>query len=522
MKLERIALLLSPRASSVDMWRDILEMFPDIYVLEYPSSDYDAILTSALRCERYGCRSGSTDDTLGRMEVFDAWLFEEPHSTVFPRFNISNAVWRKDPPLLDAVQFRLLELYRCLNVFNKGINTPIRSLIIDTATLGVWSKATTSEQRQAVHLACRSITEWFHSEHQDVSFSSLTVLEESGLAGKESTHTGLVSWILGEYSPLPLENRLKVLEHLLIHEACKLDGYHINSETELHRIDVLLRVLQANKTHVIAIENKLGSQERLGQLDRYAKYLKRFPSHSKIYLSLLGEEPRQGTGWHSLSYTDLLQALRKNSSGSESMYLEDYITSLHRLQAAKRNVVTDPNTFAGNGTAFSTLTPYQAPEGFVAYVSKLRLRTLLQKAWLQHLCLKVRALVFPLPIAKWEVSETNGEGLLDMVVKILSLEGQEYAVGIQLQNLKFKLFCHPLPYGKEVTLERHDYVRSVLEDLRESLNLDARLTTSRQLGFRSLIPLTGIANTLEFEPWANQFALYVRQMNEALETVSGT
>ncbi|MEM8536191.1 MAG: hypothetical protein AAGF95_35525, partial [Chloroflexota bacterium] len=103
------------------------------------------------RCEPYGCCSGSTDDTLGVMEVYDTWAFESPHINE-SRFLIANAVWRVDPPLIEAITTRMDILADTLKAFNTTASTPIQSLLIHCDVLGFWKNASTVKQEQGIQL----------------------------------------------------------------------------------------------------------------------------------------------------------------------------------------------------------------------------------------------------------------------------------------------------------------------------------------------------------------------------------
>jgi hypothetical protein len=119
--IERIVLLSLPTGG---VWpgavalREAFRGVERVTISEVRRADTDALLTSVYRCEPYGCRAGTTDDTLGKLYVYDTSLFEELGPN-YPRFLISNAVWREEPRLDVAIESRLDLLASTLSVFNR-------------------------------------------------------------------------------------------------------------------------------------------------------------------------------------------------------------------------------------------------------------------------------------------------------------------------------------------------------------------------------------------------------------------
>ena len=118
----------------------------------------DAALVSPSLCDKYGCKAGSSNDTLGRMYVFDP--SEHGVTDKVAKFLISNAVWRSDPPLLEAVERRLSLLESTIVDFNNGHQNQIGSVTIFAAVLGMWRDYNDDEQGKGIRKAAELIRRW--------------------------------------------------------------------------------------------------------------------------------------------------------------------------------------------------------------------------------------------------------------------------------------------------------------------------------------------------------------------------
>ena len=122
---------------------------------------------------------------------------------------------------------------------------------------------------------------------------------------------------------------------------------------------------------------------------------------------------------------------------------------------------------------------------FAYYVKTLRLERLLQRAW----CIQLARMFGPLGPG-WTTSTSTGarsaSALLD-IARVVGAEGQKVRVGLQLQGLVLKAFCHPHPYPRKVTNEQRKLVADQLEVMRTALSLGAKhkISHSRDRGFRT-------------------------------------
>jgi hypothetical protein len=142
------------------LWLSLFSRCKHVTITEERHADADAALVSVSRCEKFGCRSGSSDETLGVMAIYDSWKFEESNP-FFPRFQVSNAVWRNDPPLEIAVARRLDILAATLTEFNQDAEEPLRSINIDCATLGFWAEYSDEVQKKPLGVVKAKIEEHF-------------------------------------------------------------------------------------------------------------------------------------------------------------------------------------------------------------------------------------------------------------------------------------------------------------------------------------------------------------------------
>jgi hypothetical protein len=120
----------------------------------------DAALVSASACDRYGNKAGSSEATLGHMYLFDTTQFGYKEPPNAPRFLISNAVWRKDPPLLDAVEKRLTLLRSIVDEHNAAHQSRIHSVTIHAAVLGGWNEYPEKMQMDGINLGARLLRQW--------------------------------------------------------------------------------------------------------------------------------------------------------------------------------------------------------------------------------------------------------------------------------------------------------------------------------------------------------------------------
>jgi hypothetical protein len=142
-------------------WNEILRSMQLISIINSPKNVHAmARLTSVMRCESYGCPTGLRPDTWGQMYIYDDWSFGISNYS-YPRYYISNAIWQKEPSLLDALQWRIDILFSTITTFNFSAHDPIETLIIDKAVLGEWTNYPFEERYGAIVLLRDILSERF-------------------------------------------------------------------------------------------------------------------------------------------------------------------------------------------------------------------------------------------------------------------------------------------------------------------------------------------------------------------------
>jgi hypothetical protein len=181
-------------------------------------------------------------------------------------------------------------------------------------------------------------------------YRHLTPLEYLSLADRERIHTETLRWLLGEDSPINASARLGILEKLARRRFP--DGIIAEASTEDRHIDLLVCLDFADGRHHVAIENKLKSAEHTLQLARYDSYLDTLGDCTKLFLTLVGENPQSSSSWLPVPYALLHEAVLSVTPHTHSDYVADYERLLRRLVGAIERVVDLPDAYAGNGVVF--------------------------------------------------------------------------------------------------------------------------------------------------------------------------
>jgi hypothetical protein len=81
------------------------------------------------------------------------------------------------------------------------------------------------------------------------------------------------------------------------------------ASTENEHIDLLVRLDCAGGSHHVAVENKLKSAEHTLQLARYDTYVDGLGDCTKLFLTLVGEQPQSSSSWLAVPYALLHEAV---------------------------------------------------------------------------------------------------------------------------------------------------------------------------------------------------------------------
>lgn len=348
-----------------------------------------------------------------------------------------------------------------------------------------------------------------------VDFGQQTFLDHVSLAARETVYSAAFAWVLGEHSPLPLEQRLRVVAAL---SGCETAGASsLVATTEWKKVDIRLTMEWEGERLDVLIENKLKSTEGDGQLSRYDKLSAQLPRKvKKLFLTLTGEAPGAPSDWVPVSYTTLLEALSAQP-GSWEPPIADLCAALARLirvsNAARSNERDVVAAAFGDQPALKSNQINQ-------YVARMRLKTLVQRIWMAGVAKRID--VPP----KWRcgIGETHGQALLNVEVALSGNAG--CAIGLQLQGRNLKAFCAPSPYPRRASEQQHQQVESILGRMHGALKLPAAtgLTHARRRGFRSYC-VAELPEGRDHEAWAAVVRGPLKELWEAfpsVEPVTGT
>lgn len=355
-------------------------------------------------------------------------------------------------------------------------------------------------------------------EPLDADYGRLSPLEYLALADRERIHTETLRWLFSEDSPLPSTNRLTVLERLA---GRTFPGRLVTgASTEQEYVDLVVDLEHDGRHEYVALENKLKSAEHSEQLRRYDTVLDRRGDSTKLFLTLLGEDPRSSADWRPISYTDLYDAVALARPERHTEYVTDYEQLLRRLLGAVQRVLTTSDAYAGNGAVFDERIAQEPPTDFLLfarYIRKMRLRTLLQQAWMRGLGLSIIS-VGSVAFSHWQVSESRGAASLQFdFTQVRDEADRAYSVGVQLQHGSFKVFCAPYPYAKGAGQQQSVAAERTLLRMQQALGLPGRkLTTARTHGFRSF-KASELAphGTLAIAAWHAALEPVLRRVGEA-------
>lgn len=325
-------------------------------------------------------------------------------------------------------------------------------------------------------------------------FTRLSALELMSLGDRERVHTALLSWLLGQDSPLPPMSRGRVAAALAGVEPTVVTS--TMSSTEVKNLDVLVE-LEGPTSWSLAVEGKLKAREHSDQLARYSAQLSgRTRQPSKVLLSLAGDAPGV-PGWRAVSYEQLASALRaENANGlGADPYARDYLSMVERLAAAVRVVESE----AGARVVFdeSEDEPNRAP-GFCNFVTRLRLSKVLQQTWMMRLQALVLTLA-PLPdLWNTEIDETNGAALVNFQRPL-----DDCCVGLQVQHRSLKMFSYPL--SEAPSPARIAASAAVLAEMARRFGTAKAPSKTRTRGFSS-ITVAGAPPGRDLTNWASVVA----------------
>lgn len=140
----------------ISIWESMFHDLDYVEVVSDIPKECDALVVSPGRCDVFGCPAGTTEETSGVMYVYDQKELPEKYQH-HPRFLISNAVWKTDPKLIQAVQKRIQALVKALTEYNTRASLLIQQPAIKTETLGFWREYSDDIQQKAMYTLKREL-----------------------------------------------------------------------------------------------------------------------------------------------------------------------------------------------------------------------------------------------------------------------------------------------------------------------------------------------------------------------------
>ncbi|MEP7119880.1 MAG: PD-(D/E)XK nuclease family protein [Byssovorax sp.] len=343
-------------------------------------------------------------------------------------------------------------------------------------------------------------------------FEALSGLEYMAMADRENVQTGLLAWLLGAHSPLPVSSRVAILTRLSGRELPPVTATMAKTEDQNIDLVIACKLEDGSLTHV-ALENKLKSTESAHQLNKYDAHLASRCVHAKIFLTLIGENPRGGAGWHAASYADLAGAL--DATVAEGIdcdpYVRDARAMLHRLVEAVSLVISNPR--------FASLVFSRGPNvvtseeaSFRRYVETLRLRRLLQRAWCGELGRSLGGLAHG-----WSTKTGTGARSAASylhVSRVVGTGSDSCRVGLAVESLVLKAFCYPEPYPKKESADQAAAVKGRLHQIRAALDLGPKIkaSSSKGHGFRSYKVLHKKSDAPDIQTWSTYVCQRYQQL----------
>jgi hypothetical protein len=340
-----------------------------------------------------------------------------------------------------------------------------------------------------------------------MDFSGLTALEHMSLSDRERVHTALLSWLLGQDSPVAPAVRGRIAAALASRRPGETTS--TTAATEVKNLDVLVDLDGPDGAWALAVEAKLKSKEHSNQLARYDEALTARPRPTaRIFLTLAGDPPST-PGWLAVSYERLASVLRSEvPADCASPYARDYLAMVERLAAAAKIVETDePASVVFDERQVDP----SEHRGFVAFVARLRLRKILQQLWMTRLCART---LTDVPLHdEWhaEVDETHGAALLNFQNSHLH---PGYCVGLQVQYRVLKMFCYPV--ADRPSQEAIVAAAQILTGMAATAAVTTPRTRPRNQGFTSVVLGTGPEGR-DVAQWARAVATCLKTTMDAAD-----
>lgn len=267
--------------------------------------------------------------------------------------------------------------------------------------------------------------------------------ESIGMADMEKIHSQTIAWFFSsDCDAMSAIRKERILSSII-------SGIEIspikNVYTEYKSIDIVIET----DGQVIAIENKIKSNQHSNQLERYQTVLcKDFEEKDKVYLFLtLVPEVPKSCEWKNISYQSLSEEMEEQyrrdgeKKTTDGVIFFEYLSTIQSLAKVVAEFELDhmkfENVFTDGGLKkYEKVEKCQSHEYSMAqkYVQTNQLETLLQKRFFSKI---LKAFDEKHEVAG-RVDETRGNALLHIIIKEFAYEGRPFEIAYQIQGNTIK------------------------------------------------------------------------------------
>ncbi|MCY6483856.1 PD-(D/E)XK nuclease family protein [Clostridium aestuarii] len=334
----------------------------------------------------------------------------------------------------------------------------------------------------------------------------MSFFDSIGLADMEKIHSQTIAWLFSkDCDAMSEKEKLAALSAII---SRKEIGEIFNVYTEYKNIDIVIET--DNK--VIAIENKVKSNQHSNQLERYKEILNEdFKTKDKVYIFLtLIPEKAESKGWENTSYELLVEALENQiikeieTKTVDRVIASEYIITVKRMVEVVKSFESDHRKFK-NVFTDGTLKKFEKEkkkkeENYSKnqiYILNNQLETILQKRFFNKILCEFKKR----EIIQGSVSETRGNALIHISLeKRLEYNGHFFEVGYQIQNNTIKFIFQA---------ETESYYKSKKEWLTEDV-IDKMEKLKQHMEYKKLNKPTkhayiSISKKLDINIWEYDF-----------------
>lgn len=302
----------------------------------------------------------------------------------------------------------------------------------------------------------------------------MSFFESIGMADMEKVHSQTIAWFFSsDCNAMDPVGKEKILSSLLSRaDLSKIRRVY----TEYKSVDIVIET----DLYVIAIENKIKSNQHSNQLERYKAVLsKDFEGKEKIYLflTLVAEVP-QSSEWENISYQLLCGEMdaqykeRGNRKTTDGVIFADYLNTIKALGSIVDLFETDhrkfKNVFTDGGLKKHVKIEKSQIQGYSQaqkYVQNNQLETLLQKRFFSRIG---KAFGEKTGLVG-QNDETHGNALIHFTVGTFNYEGRRFEMAYQLQRNTVKFVFQAEVYQtSEETWITQDMIKK-MEEIKELL-----------------------------------------------------